>query len=422
MTKEQFYKSWREECLKDGVLTILESVTELSERMFCGYEEIRKVVLPASGVEISDYVFHDCTNLEEIENFPPKYHIDEEFFDEETGENVHIVVDHPCEVADSAFLGCYKLFKNKQRIDEEGGVWFDIEGESYYIGIPDSTPSFCEEMSALITKKYIESGLADKTAFCFQEIINRYGTGYEYVFENGALYNKTNGTWILYLSNFSNKHLVIPQWVKEYVHYEPRTSVEYTRFDIKSIRFLGDTNLESILSLCKNLESIEFSDKHTRIKSLTLCDAKNLVKAKFGNPQCFLETSAFERCYNLATLIGLEEYSIYGGAIFHQGRVVSVLSTEVHYPDGSEWLDNCWVSHVLYLPKSIKYIENNPNFKEDYDRGWEPTHLHVKTIVVPAGYKDYYLNLFWENLQTYEGWFDGITKEELSDKIIESQQ
>ena len=269
-------------------------------------------------------------------------------------------------------------------------------------------------------EKYLKSGITDKTAFSFQEKIERHGTEYEYVFENGALYNKTNGTWILYLSSFSNLHLVIPQWVKEYVHYEPHTSVEYTRFEIKSLHFLGATDLESILSWCKELECIEFSDKHTRIKSLTLCDAKNLVKAKFGNPQCILETSAFERCSNLVSLIGLEEYSIYGGAIFHQGRVVSVLSNEVHYPDGAEWLDNCWVSHVLYLPKSIKYIENNPNFKDDYDRGWEPTYLHVKTIVVPAGYKDYYINLFWENLQTYEGWFEDIKREELSKHIVEN--
>lgn len=146
MTEEQFHKNWREECLKDGVLTIPDCVTELSERMFCGCEEIRKVVLPANGVGISDYLFMDCVNLEEIENFPPTYHIDEEFFDEETGENVHIVDDLPCEVANSAFMGCYILFKDKQRIDEEGGVWFDIEGESYYIGIPDSTPSFCGKM------------------------------------------------------------------------------------------------------------------------------------------------------------------------------------------------------------------------------------------------------------------------------------
>lgn len=50
MTEEQFYKKWLEECLKDGVLTIPDCVTELSERMFCGCEEIRMVVLPANGV------------------------------------------------------------------------------------------------------------------------------------------------------------------------------------------------------------------------------------------------------------------------------------------------------------------------------------------------------------------------------------
>lgn len=420
MTKEYFNDNWHKECLKGGVLTIPDNLTELSGWEFHGCEDIRKVILPSYGIDIADEVFCDCVNLEKVENFPPMYHVDEEFIDEDTGEKNHFVKDCPYNVPSSVFEGCFNLFKDKQRIDEDGCVWLDIEGKLYFIGIPQNTPSFYDEICTFVMEKYLKSGITDKTAFSFQEKIERHGIEYEYVFENGALYNKTNGTWILYLSNFSNLHLVIPQWVKEYVHYEPHTSVEYTRFEIKSLHFLGATDLESILSWCKELECIEFSDKHTRIKSLTLCDAKNLVKAKFGNPQCILETSAFERCSNLVSLIGLEEYSIYGGAIFHQGHVVSVLSSEVHYPDGAEWLDNCWVSHVLYLPKSIKYIENNPNFKEDYDRGWEPTYLHVKTIVVPAGYKDYYINLFWENLQTYEGWFEDIKREELSKHIVEN--
>lgn len=62
------------------------------------------------------------------------------------------------------------------------------------------------------------------------------------------------------------------------------------------------------------------------------------------------------------------------------------------------------------LPKCIKYIETNPNFKEDYEREWEPTYLHIKSIVVPTGSRDSFVNLFWQNLQTYEGWFQDVTK------------
>lgn len=428
MTQEQFRKSWQEECLIEGVLTIPDCVTDLSDWQFCGSEEIRKVVLPANGVRISDYVFCDCVNLEEVENFPPTYHVDEEFIDEETGENVHIIDDLPCDVANSAFCGCYKLFKDRQRIDEEGCLWIDVKGKSYYIGTPDSTPSFSSEMSELISNKYIESGLVDKTAFRFQEKINRYGTDYEYLFENGALYNKTQGTWLLYLPDFCNKHIVIPEWVEEVniLNY----NLENKCNDIKSLKFLGGTdlgflyNVDSVFSF-DGLESIEFSEKHTSIPASPYWkingDFPNLITAKFGCPECKLEENVFQGSSSLQSLIGIEHnYTLYGGGIFHQGHLVSVLSDELHYPEGSEWLDNCWVSHVLYLPKSIKYIENNPNFKEDYDRGWEPTYLHVKTIVVPAGYKDYYLNLFWENLQAYEGWFEDIKREELSKHIVEN--
>lgn len=432
MTEEQFYKSWREESLKDGVLTIPESVTELPDRLFWECEEIRKVVLPANGVQIPDYLFHDCANLEEIKNFPPTYHIDEEFFDEETGENVHIVSDHPCEVADSAFLGCYKLFKDKHRIDEEGAVCFDIEGKSYYMGIPDSTPSFCGEMSALITKKYIESGLADKTAFCFQEKISRYGTDYEYVFENGALYNKTIGTWLLYLPDFCNKHLVIPEWVKE---VDIRNCDLRNRCnDIRSLKFLGGTDLRSFCAASfEQLESIEFSDKHSVIPAdymfQAFCHCPNLITAKFGCPDCKLDKDVFSGSSSLQSLIGIEHnYNIYGGGIFNQGRVVSVLCDELHYPDGSEWLDDCWKIDILYLPKSIKYIEK-PNEEEMDDRKrdwfrdfWSPVYLRVKTIVVPKGCKEYFTNLFYEDMQQYKDWWfdDELTKDGLEKKIVEA--
>lgn len=422
MTENEFYENWHKDCLKDGVLTIPEEIGSLDESSLCkgDREDIRKVILPRSGVDISNDAFASCINLEELENFPPAFHYDEYFLDEETGEYVHLVEDRPCDVSVYAFRGCINLYTEKQRKDEDGAVWLDLEGKSYYISAPKATRPFFEEMCTYITKKFLDSGLADMTAFSFHEKIRKYGVEYEYLFENGALYNKTNGTWILFLSQYSNKRLVIPEWVKEYVHYAPSTS---RRLDIKSLQFLGGTDLDTILPQLSDsaLERIEFSHEHSLFKSLTLHGFSNLVEVKFGNSNSTLENNAFAACSNLTSLTGLEGYTIYGGAIFHQGHIVSVLANEVRYPEASEWLDDCWVPHTLYLPKSIKSVESNQNFKDDYERGWKPTYLHVKTIIVPAGYKDYFLNLFWENLQTYEGWFGDVSKEELEAKITESQ-
>lgn len=425
MTENEFYENWHKDCLKDGVLTIPEEINTLDYYALCkgDCEKIRKVVLPLSGIHILNGVFEDCVNLEELENFPPKFHYDEYIVDEETGENIHFVEDHPCEVFPTAFQGCFKLYPEKQRTEEDGTVWLDMDGKSFYIGIPKSTHPFYDEMCTFITEKYLKSGIAEKTAFSFHEKITRYGVEYEYLFENGALYNKTNGTWILYLSQYSDKRLVIPEWVKEYVvHYAPQTSIDYVYLVIKSICFLGATDLKTVLSWIgkSELENIEFSSEHTVVKSLALCNFKNLQYAKFGNPDCTLERYSFARCDKLTSLVGLKGYTIQNGAIFHQGRINSVLSNEVCYPEGSEWLDDCLVSHTIYLPKSIKHIETNPNFKEDCNDDWMPTYLYAKTIVVPAGYKDYYLNLFWENLQAYEGWFGDVTKDILKEKIIET--
>ena len=51
--------------------------------------------MPSNGIDIEDEVFRDCVNLEEVENFPPTYHVDEEFIDEDTGEKIHFVKDCP---------------------------------------------------------------------------------------------------------------------------------------------------------------------------------------------------------------------------------------------------------------------------------------------------------------------------------------
>ena len=88
MTKEYFNDNWHKECLKGGVLTIPDNLTELSGWEFHGCEDIRKVILPSYGIDIADEVFCDCVNLEEVENFPPTYHVDEEFIDEDTGEKI----------------------------------------------------------------------------------------------------------------------------------------------------------------------------------------------------------------------------------------------------------------------------------------------------------------------------------------------
>ena len=83
---------------------------------------------------------------------------------------------------------------------------------------------------------------------------------------------------------------------------------------------------------------------------------------------------------------------------------------------------------TLYLPKSIKYIEK-PNEEEmdDLERDryydeWKPVYLRVKTIIVPKGYKEYYVNQFYEDIQQYKDWWfeDELTKEELEKKIVEA--
>lgn len=294
---------------------------------------------------------------------------------------------------------------------------------------------FCDEIAIIIIEKYQTSGLADKTAFRFQETINRYGTDYEYLFENGALYNKTKGTWLLYLPDFCNKHIVILEWVEEVniLNY----NLENRCDDIKSLKFRGGTdlfflyNVDSVFSF-EGLESIEFSEKHTSIPASPYWkingDFPNLITAKFGCPECKLEENVFQGSSSLQSLIGIEHnYTLYGGGIFHQGHLVSVLSDELHYPEGSEWLHESLGASTLFLPRSIKYFDETHwkpvatvGFDMEY---WRLEYLRVNTIVVPQGYKEYFINLFYEDMQQYENWWfdDELSKEVLEKKIVESQ-
>ena len=72
MTENEFYENWHKDCLKDGVLTIPEEIGSLDESSLCKgeREDIRKVILPHSGVDISNDAFASCINLEEIRYFP----------------------------------------------------------------------------------------------------------------------------------------------------------------------------------------------------------------------------------------------------------------------------------------------------------------------------------------------------------------
>ena len=52
MTKENFNDSWHKECLKGGVLTIPDNLTELSGWEFHGCEDIRIMLMKSSLTKI----------------------------------------------------------------------------------------------------------------------------------------------------------------------------------------------------------------------------------------------------------------------------------------------------------------------------------------------------------------------------------
>lgn len=58
---------------------------------------------------------------------------------------------------------------------------------------------------------------------------------------------------------------------------------------------------------------------------------------------------------------------------------------------------------TLYLPSSIKSIEDQPKYAMgNYESGWEPAYMRAENIIVPVGYKDYYINLFCDDYEKHE--------------------
>lgn len=293
MTYEHFKHHWQEECFKDGVLTIPDGIDELHEDCcIVGNLDVYKVVLPQSGVEIYGPVFQECANLVSIENFPCVFKESCEIVDEDTGEFVSLEYERQMSVDEDAFKGCFNLFKDQQSIDEYGYVRLTIAEKVYPIGyVKNARCSFSKEMTALIEEMYDDSGIGEKQDFSFCKTICRYGNDYEYLFENGALYNKTNGTWVLFLPEYSNLHIVIPEWVRD-IYFDD--FLLYRQLGcIKSMRFLGETDLEAISDeYLAELESLELSDKNTAIRSEAFCHCPKLKTVTFGNPESILEKRA----------------------------------------------------------------------------------------------------------------------------------
>lgn len=428
MTYEHFKQHWHRECFKDGVLTIPDGVTELYEDTLShiGHiEEISKVVLPADGkMTINGEAFQGCKNLETIENFPPTYHWQEEFVDEETGDTVLLDREY-IHVCEEAFTGCYALFKDRQHIDEDGYICIEIDDKVYPVGYSESRKqTFAKEMTTFIATMYMASEEKNKSDFSFRKTICRYGNSYEYLFENGALYNVTNGTWVLYLPEYSNQHLIIPAWVMApCCHFMTGGSFLKLFCKIKSLKLLGFTDIDD---LCHEhfdlLEEIQFSDKHSLIRSGTFRYCPNLSTITFLNPECIIERDAFKGCSKLMSLVGLEpNYAIRGGGIFHNDRLLTALNDDIHYPDGAEWLDDISLNPTaLYLPSSIKHIEGQYYDDWNWNYEWAPVYLRTKRIVVSKGSKEYFVKLFYEDYgeDTIE-WTDSCNRDHDTDNIID---
>lgn len=147
---------------------------------------------------------------------------------------------------------------------------------------------------------------------------------------------------------------------------------------------------DGILTIPKGVHEIDRSCRLSRCK-----DLRTIIVEDDG---LSIKRDSLNGCSALKEIRGLsDDYTIHGGGLFFKKRLWSLLCyKELHYPEGAEWLDDTAATRldVLHLPASIKYIEKQ-QYQEWDDR--EPVYMRAQKIIVPVGYKDYFIKLFMED-------------------------
>lgn len=129
--------------LKDGVLTIANGVTEISEKEFCRNKEIKSVVIPGSVKKIGAEAFAGCSNLTTVTISEGVKRICEHAFKECTNlEEVKIPDSVEC-IEDGAFWLCANLTK----INLPEGI----------LSIGGSAFSFCKSLAAVEIPQNVHS-------------------------------------------------------------------------------------------------------------------------------------------------------------------------------------------------------------------------------------------------------------------------